>query len=175
MKHTTASIAVVFGSALLLSGCSGRSDYEDLSRFMSEVRARPVGQIESLPVFTPYESFTYHASNMRSPFELPDKVQMFEQQGSADVRPDTNRAKQFLEGFPIDHFTMVGTLSNDEGIWGLVRMDGSIYRVRVGDYIGQNHGRVIAITEKGIQLLEIIPRGAGAWVERPRELTLTDK
>ena len=175
MRGMFTGLAIVSGLVLLLSGCSGGANHDDLSRFMDEVRAKPKGQIKPLPTFTPYESFTYSAGGLRSPFEPPIKIQAIKQRVNSDIKPDANRVKQFLENFPVDSFSMVGTLSNSEGIWGLVRTEGSVYRIRVGDYIGRNHGRIIAITETGIQLLEIIPSGPESWVERPKTLTLTEQ
>lgn len=162
-------------SILLVSGCGG-SDFSDLQAYMDEVRARPKGEIEPLPKFQPYESFTYSAAALRSPFQPPIKLEMADRQkGSKDVKPDETRTKQFLEGFNIETFVMVGTLANDAGAFALVNGAGGVHRVRVGDYLGRNHGRIIAVDESKIDVIEIVPDGEGGWLERPRSLSIKER
>jgi type IV pilus assembly protein PilP len=139
------------------------------------VRARPKGSIEPLPQFQPYEPFTYNASGMRSPFQKPVKIDLTAQKhGSKDVKPDETRVKQFLEGFNIEQFQMVGTLSGGSGVFALVKGAGGVYRVKLGDYLGTNHGRIMAITDASIDVVEIVPDGEGGWLERPRSLALSE-
>lgn len=162
-------------SILLVSGCGG-SSFSDLQSYMDEVRARPKGEIEPLPKFQPYESFTYGAAALRSPFQPPIKLELADRQkGSKDVKPDEARTKQFLEGFNIESFVMVGTLANDTGAFALVSGAGGVHRVRVGDYLGRNHGRILAIDESKVDVIEIVPDGEGGWLERPRSLSLKER
>ncbi len=163
-------------SFLIVSGCDGRGGFSDLQAYMDEVRARPKGEIEPLPTFQPYESFTYSAAALRSPFQPPVKLEMADRQkGSKDVKPDEARTKQFLEGFNIETFVMVGTLANDSGAFALVSGAGGVHRVRVGDYLGRNHGRILAIDESRVDVIEIVPDGEGGWLERPRSLSLKER
>lgn len=159
---------------LLVSGCGG--GFSDLQVYMDEVRARPKGGIEPLPKFQPYESFTYSAAALRSPFQPPVKLELADRQkGSDNVKPDESRTKQFLEGFNIESFVMVGTLANDTGAFALVSGAGGVHRVRVGDYLGRNHGRILAIGESKVDVIEIVPDGEGGWLERPRSLSLKER
>lgn len=159
-----------------LSGCDGNSQFADLQGYMDEVRARPKGSIEPLPKFQPYEAFTYNAAGMRSPFQKPVKIDVASQQkGSKDIKPDEARVKQFLEGFNIEVFEMAGTLSDGVGVFGLVQGAGGVYRVKVGDYLGRNHGRIVSVTESKIDVVEIVPDGEGGWLERPRSLALRER
>ncbi|SDG76069.1 type 4a pilus biogenesis lipoprotein PilP [Pseudomonas abietaniphila] len=161
---------------MALAGCDGSGDFDDLKQFMAEVRARPVGNIEPMPKFRPYEAFTYAASSLRSPFQPPIKVDLVNRQkGSRLVQPDPTRVKQFLEGFNIDGFEMVGTLSNETGMFALLRGAGGVHRVKVGDYLGRNDGRIVSITESAVQVIEIVPDGEGAWLERPRSISLKER
>ncbi len=165
---------VVVG-ALLLGGCGG-NDFSDLQAFMEETRARPAGKIEPLPRFKPYEAFTYSASSLRSPFQPPVRIDLTQRQkGSQDIKPDENRVRQFLEGFNIEGFEMVGVLSNSQGMQALIRGAGSVHRVKVGDYLGRNHGRVTSIEEGRVDVVEIVPDGEGGWLERPRTLSLPER
>lgn len=159
-----------------LSGCGNSGDFADLQAYMDEVRARPKGAIEPLPKFQPYEAFTYSAAALRSPFQPPVKIDLANKiKGSKDVHPDETRVKQFLEGFNIEAFEMVGTLSNEGGMFALVRGAGGVHRIRVGDFLGRNDGKVIAINESKIDVVEIVPDGEGGWLERPRSLTLKER
>ena len=159
-----------------LSGCGNSGDFADLQAYMDEVRARPKGSIEPLPKFQPYEAFTYSAAALRSPFQPPVKIDLANKiKGSKDVHPDETRVTQFLEGFNIEAFEMVGTLSNEGGMFALVRGAGGVHRIRVGDFLGRNDGKVIAINESKIDVVEIVPDGEGGWLERPRSLTLKER
>lgn len=159
--------------ALLLGGCS--SDMDDLDRYINEVKARPGGRIEPLPEITPYEVFTYTADveGLRSPF-VPDSPQVASG-GSGGTRPDRDRSREFLEQFPLDTLAMVGTLELGAQTYGLLQTrDGLIHRVQPGNYIGQNDGRIVAITESEIRLVEIISDGIGGYLERDAAIGLSD-
>ncbi|MDO9622515.1 MAG: type 4a pilus biogenesis lipoprotein PilP [Pseudomonas sp.] len=160
----------------VLQGCGAGGDFSDLQSFMDEVRAKPKGAIEPVPKFQPYEAFTYGASSLRSPFQPPVKIDMVRRErGSQEVKPDEARVKQFLEGFNIEVFEMVGTLANSSGVFALVSGAGGVHRIKVGDYVGRNYGRVLAIDEAKIDVVEIVPDGEGGWLERPRSLTLKER
>lgn len=160
---------------LSLAGCGG-GDFSDLQAYMDEVRARPKGSIEPLPKFQPYEAFTYSASALRSPFQPPVKIDLVSRpKGSKEIKPDETRVKQFLEGFNIETFEMVGTLSNKDGKFALVSGAGGVHRVKIGDYLGRNDGRIVSIDEAKIEVVEIVPDGEGGWLERPRSLTLKER
>lgn len=172
------SVRLVVASLLLLglTACDSSGGFGDLQAYMNEVRARPKGQIEPLPTFPPYEAFTYGASSMRSPFQPPVKIDLNRpQKGSAEIKPDESRPKQFLEGFNIEAFEMVGLLANDIGRFALVSGAEGVHRVKVGDYLGRNYGRIVAINDDRIEVVEIVPDGEGGWLERPRTLTLKER
>ena len=159
-----------------LSGCGSSSDFSDLRSYMDEVRARPKGSVEPLPKFQPYESFTYRAASLRSPFQPPVKIDVVaRQKGSQEIKPDEARVKQFLEGFNIETFEMVGTLRNDRELFALVSGAGGVHRVKVGDYLGRNHGKILVIDESKVDVMEIVPDGEGGWLERPRSLSLKER
>lgn len=159
----------------VLVGC-GSGDTSDLQAFMDETRAKPRGSIEPLPQFRAYEPFTYAASALRSPFQAPVRIDpTVRQRGTGNIKPDVNRPKQFLEGFNIETFSMVGILANASGRYALVNGAGGVHRVKVGDYLGRNDGRITKITDGEIDVIEIVPDGEGGWLERPRTITLKEK
>ena len=170
------SLPFVLCVLAMVGGCGSSRDFSDLQAYMDEVRARPKGSIEPLPKFQPYESFTYSAAALRSPFQPAVKIDLASRQkGSMDVKPDESRVKQFLEDFNIETFQMVGTLANDSGIFALISSSSGVHRVRVGDYLGRNHGRISAIDDAKIDVVEIVPDGDGGWLERPRSLSLKER
>ncbi len=168
-------VAITLGM-LVLTGCGVSGDFDDLRSYMDEVRAKPKGSIEPLPAFLPYEAFTYSAASLRHPFQPPMKIDLTQRQkGTKDIRPDETRVKQFLEEFNIENFVMVGTLAKGEGNYALIKGGDGVHRVKVGDYLGRNHGRIVEISEAEVDVLEIVPDGEGGWLERPRSLTLKER
>ena len=169
-------LIIVLSAVLLLQGCSGSSDIGDLRQFTKSVLSKPRGRIEPIPVFKPYEYFSYSAAGLRSPFDLPVVIDttLVASQAKSNVRPDFDRTKEHLEQFSLADLSMVGTLTGIDGVlWGLVRDgDGSVVRVKEGYYMGQNHGNIITISENRLNLIEIVPNGLGGWVERPKTITL---
>lgn len=166
-------LLVTLGSGLL--GCSD-SSFSDLQVYMDEVRAQPRGRIEPMPKEIVYEPFTYQASSLRSPFQPPVKLDMArKERGRTDIKPDETRVKEFLEGFNIESFVMVGTLGNKGGNFALIRGGDGVHRVRVGDYLGRNHGRVVAVKPDVVEVIELVPDGDGGWLERPRSLLLQER
>lgn len=156
---------------LLLTGCKGDTEHNDLKQYVAELRRMPKREIPALPEIQTYQSFTYQASGLRSPFEEAVTKTMHSAIFS-NIKPDMNRKKQFLEKFAFDTFTMVGTLQKASGAKGLIKINDNIYLVSEGDYLGRNHGRIVHITEKEIQIMEIVPASAHSWIERPRRLIL---
>ncbi|UVL40902.1 pilus assembly protein PilP [Pseudomonas sp. B21-040] len=166
------SMVVLFAS---LTACDNSNDVGDLDAYLNEVRLRAPGKIEPTPTFRSYPTFTYSAANLRSPFSRQIRVDLAGQKrGSRNVTPDLNRVKQYLEGFNIEQFEMVGTISNATGSFALLRGAGGVHRLKVGDYLGRNDGRIVAISGSQVDVIEIVPDGEGAWLERPRTLPLKE-
>lgn len=161
-----------------LSAC--QQEKQDLTAFVAEVKARQHSDIPPLPVMKPYEKFVYTATDLRDPFvptviDLPsveeEKVKEVVDNG---IHPDLQRLKEALEYYPLSELVLVGTLEQaSDGIWGLVRApDGVIHRVQVGNYMGQNHGKVLAITDVELTLKEIIPDAEMGYIERDASLSV---
>ena len=158
--------------AAVASGCTG--DNSDLERYIAEVKARPGGRIEPLPVIQPYESFAYEAYELRSPF-VPDTPMGPASTPDRGIRPDRGRSREFLEQFPLDTLSMVGTMTVGGAYYGLVQTpDTLVHRVQAGNYVGQNDGRIIGIDEEEIRVIEIVPDGIGGYIERSATIGLDD-
>ena len=162
----------IVSSALFVGACGG-SDVSDLERFVSDKTERPGGLIEPIPTFTAYEAFAYSAQGMRSPFDRPvEVVQLAALRLRSTVAPDRARAREFLEQFSVDSLTLVGKLKRQGVEWALLRdPSGGIHRVREGNYVGPDHGRVVDVGDDYVAIMEIVTDGtANGWVERPRTL-----
>ena len=170
IRNTLVLVAAMLG----IAACGG--DQDDLDQYINEVKARPGGRIEPLPEITPYEVFTYvaDAEGVRSPF-IPDTPQAATTGAGGGIRPDSERSREFLEGFPLDTLRMVGTLDMGNTMYGLVQTsDGLIHRVVPGNYLGQNDGRINTIDDSEIELVEIISDGIGGYIERDAAVSLAD-
>jgi type IV pilus assembly protein PilP len=160
-------------AAVGLSACGGAND--DLRSYIDEIKARPGGRIEPLPQVQPAPKYVYEAGTRRSPFTPDAPQRRVSNDPNAVDGPDRNRPPEFLEQFPLDTLRMVGTLADRRASFGLIRAsDGLVHRVRVGEHMGQNYGRIVAISESEIQLVEIISDGLGGYLERPAAIALTD-
>lgn len=154
--------------ACALSACGGAKG--DLEKWVAEVRAQPAPPLDPLPVMQQFETFEYAAQNLRDPFS-----EAFDGAEGSGPRPDPGRRKQTLEQFPLDSLDMVGTLGRGAGTVALVMAPDKVtYRVLPGAYLGQSDGRVTAVHEDRIELVELVPDGAGGWLERPATIALED-
>lgn len=166
----TRSTPLALTALLLLGGCA--SDMGELQQQVADIKNRPGERIEPLPEIKPYESFVYQASSLRSPFVPSAPVRG---DVANAVRPDVKRPREFLEQFPLDTMRMVGTLQLQGRNYGLVQgKDGLVHRVLPGNYMGQNDGRIVSITNTRISIIEIVPDGLGGYIERPAALALTE-
>ena len=172
-------VLMIVLTSLVLAGCA--NDMTDLNDFMARQKNVPVPAIDPLPQLVPHEVFEYSATGLRDPFsndlEVDDSEEANELTVAADGRgPDLTRRKEFLETFPLDSLLMVGTYQQDDNYWALVvDPEGTIHRVSTGHYLGHNYGQVTAIYENGIQLLEWLNDGLGAWREREAAMALKEE
>ena len=71
---------------------------------------------------------------------------------------------------------MVGTLSQQRETFGLIKTpDNNLFRVRKGNYLGQNFGVITQIDEGTVTLKEIVQDGTGDWTERVSTLQLQEE
>ncbi|GAA0696833.1 hypothetical protein GCM10009104_26170 [Marinobacterium maritimum] len=165
---------------LPLSGCLWVDDTQDLQSYTREQQARPSGKVEPLPVFKPYESFVYEGASLRNPFRplVRGTGEREEMMPDDAIRPDMERPREYLEEFSIDELHMVGIITEPGGntLWALVKdPNREVHRVVAGNYLGNDYGEVTAISERELQLVEIISNGRGGWMKRPRTLTLEEQ
>lgn len=164
-KNPTRNILTLPMLALFVIGCS--NEVNDLNEFIAQTKASSVGSVRPIPQFKPYQNFTYSATDLRDPFEAAANIT--EDMGVAknSLHPESDRPKQYLESFPLDALSMVGTLEQKNNTWGLIKdPQNVVHRVQLENYMGKNEGRIVKITETKIHLVEIVPDGIGGYIER---------
>lgn len=165
---------------ITLTACSSH-DFTDLRQYIAEIKSRPSESVKPLPDFKNVEPFVFKKeSGLRDPFKPVEKVKVAESgeeeiEPDNGIRPDMNRSKEPLEEFSLSGLKMVGTIDMNSMLWGLIKSDGNnIYRVKVGNHMGKNDGKITNIDKKKIELVEIIPSKPGRFVEQSTTLTLTE-
>jgi type IV pilus assembly protein PilP len=164
-------IAAVLTCALLAS-CSGEEN-ADLRQWVKDSDKLPHGNIPPLPEVKPYEPYTYNAFDLTDPF----KARKIEPpKGGGALAPDLNRRREPLEAYPLENLRMVGTLEQKKEVYALVRApDNTLYRVKNGNYLGQNFGRIVGISESAVKIKEIVQDSAGNWEEKDQVLQLSEE
>jgi type IV pilus assembly protein PilP len=166
------ALFAVVSAVTILAGCSSRDS--DLEDFIEATRKETGGDVAPLPEVRPYQSFTYAALEKRSPF-MPSLGTSGAGGANAQLRPDSKRNREFLEGFSLDTLRMVGTLNLGGKTFGLVKTkDGLVHRVLPGNYVGQADGRITEIAASKIAVIEIVADGLGGYMERPAALALNE-
>lgn len=162
-------------SVAVLAGCSGSND--ELRQWMADTRKEMKPVTATLAEPKTFEPFLYKDQNEIDPFD-PGKVanalKALSAKSTSGYAPDLSRRKEPLEAYPLDTITMVGTLQRPNLRYALLRADGVIYQVKVGNYIGQNFGIVTKIDENEVALKEVVQDAAGEWVERATTLQLQE-
>lgn len=173
MRLNAKSIWLPIALSLTLGACS--ANMNELDAEINVIKARPGGRIDPLPQITPFVPFVYQADvdGLRSPF-VPDAPQTAGAE-TGGVKPVEDRIREHLESFSLDTMSMVGTLDLAGTVYGLVQTrDGLVHRVVPGNYLGQNDGRIVAITDSEIELVEIISDGIGGYIERDAAISLSN-
>ena len=148
-----------------------------MKQFVKESDNLPRGRIEPLPEVKPYEPFEYAAYDLLDPFvaRKPPAAQPPKRDPN-DPRLDPNRRKGPLEAFPLENLKMVGTLQQKKDFFALIKTpDNNLYRVKAGDFMGQNFGRISDINESALKLKELIQDSGNEWKEEERTLLLQDE
>jgi type IV pilus assembly protein PilP len=164
-------------AALGLSACDSGQD--DLQRWMAEQRAQvkpSVPPISEPKKFTPQ---TYTEASSFEPFNILKLTQALRRESNQPstselIAPELARRKESLEAFPLDSMAMVGSMNRNGQPVALVRVDKLLYKVRVGEYLGLNYGRITRINETEVALREIVQDAAGEWIERVATLQLQE-
>ncbi|MGB7542604.1 MAG: pilus assembly protein PilP [Burkholderiales bacterium] len=167
-----AVVVIVLG--LLLVACGGE-EFGDLKSELKDRTKDLRGRIDPLPVVKPYEPVPYTVLDQPDPFSTA-KIELVTKSagGGGGLKPDLNRPKEPLEAYPLESLKMVGVIQQKKANYGLVKADTGLYRVKVGNYMGQNFGLITKIDDSQIELHELIQDSTGDWAERQSTLQLQE-
>lgn len=173
------SISMAVGAVLVLSACGSSGD-DELRQWMTELRATTKPRVTPLDEPKQFAPQAYAMDAGIEPFSSVKLTQALKKESNqsatnaALIAPEMARRKEPLEAFPLDVMAMVGSLDKVGAPTALLRVDKLLYQVRVGNYIGQNYGKITRITENSIQLREIVQDATGDWIERATSLELQE-
>ncbi len=180
MTRSSCSLPVILSLALLgLSGCVA-ADQEELQLWMTAQRNAARPKIAPLPAPNKFTPQTYGQEASIEPFSNQKLTQALKRDSNqatsnaALIAPELARRKEPLEASPLDAVVMVGSLVKAGRPVALVKVDNLVYQTQVGNYLGQNYGRVTAVNEASVVLREIVQDAAGEWIERTATLQLSE-
>ncbi len=147
----------------------------DLDSYFAQQRAKPAKPIDPIPEIKPYLRYVY-PKHEKDPFDIsmliPDSAPKVIDNG---IKLDSTRVKEFLESFPLDGLSMVGTVNKEKTLWALIRTpNGGVQSIKKDNYLGKNYGQVLSISETEIAIKEVVPNGSGGYKERETLITLKD-
>lgn len=174
-RPTLALVAIA--TAVALGGCSGE-EHSDLKEELNQLTKDLRGRVDPLPQVRPYEPVPYTAEGQIDPFR-PERIEVAQAGRAATassglIEEQKKRPPEPLEAFPLESIQMMGTITQHKETFALVKAGPNLYRVRKGNYMGQNFGVVTGIDESQISLKELIQDGGGEWVERNSALQLVE-
>ena len=175
MSRTTAiRIAAAIAGTALLGACGGEEQSElrqELAAMTKDLR----GKVDPLPQVKSFEPVPYKGESMVDPF-VPGRIVVTQASagggGGGGVQPDLNRPKEPLESYPMESIQMVGTLSQNQDMFALVKAGPNLFRVKKGNYMGQNFGVITSIDDGQISVKEVVQDSGGDWVERSTSLQM---
>ncbi len=178
MQQRLKTLFLIIIAPLFLASCEEK--HEDLDQWLETVQSKPVPAVRPLPDVKPYKAFDYAAEDEHSPFMkvVPETEvgTLTDLQGCGinDPKPDLNRRKEELERMPLNTLSMVGAISDDAGKLAIIRDESSglLYRVKEGNFLGLDNGRIMELNETLIKLYEVVPNGRGCWESRTQTLEL---
>lgn len=159
----------------LLAGCS--ADREEIQAWMDQQAREVKPNIQPISPPRKFEPEPYAGAAGPEPFGAGKMVagtRLDTRGGNAVLSAELKRRKEPLEAYPLDAMKMVGTVVRQGRSHGLIKVQGLLNYVKVGDYLGENFGRITKITETEIELREIVQDASGEWIERTSTLQLQE-
>jgi type IV pilus assembly protein PilP len=165
--------------ALSIAGLTACGDggVQEVKQWMDEVRSQSrvvVPKVTEPKKFTPFVYAAQNEVDPYNPLKLSIALAKQDAKSSSGIKPDMDRRKEALEAYPLDAIVMVGTLQKPGLNYALLRADKTVFKAKVGNYIGQNFGMITKVTETAVELKEIVRDAAGEWVEREAKLELQE-
>jgi type IV pilus assembly protein PilP len=162
--------------ALALAACGGE-EHGDLKQELAQLTKDFRGQVPPLPQVKPYEPVPYTGEGQIDPFRT-ERIEVAQNTrpsgGQSKLAEHEKRVKEPLEAFPLESIQMLGTITQEKETFALVKAGPNLYRVKKGNYLGQNFGVITGIDEGAIKLKELVQDSSGEWVERTSGLQLVE-
>lgn len=175
-RGPTASALWLALAVTALAGCA--ADVEELQQWTEAKRRDAKPSVAKLQPPKKFDPEPYTSAQAVDPFSA-QKLQVGIKHETRQLNPllasELNRRKEPLEAYPLDGMVMVGSFSKAGLPYALLRVDNLLYQVKVGDYLGQNYGRITKIGETNLSLREVVQDAAGEWTERISTLQLQEK
>ena len=171
-----ARLLLLVGVVTVVLGCG--SETEELQGWMDQQRREVKPSVTPLIPPKKFDPAPYSSAQAVEPFsnqKLSVALKQEAKQPNSVLAAELNRRKEPLEFYTLDGMNMVGSVTKQGRPFALLKVDNLLYQVKVGDYLGQNYGRILKITETEIALREIVQDAAGEWIERPGTLQLQEK
>ena len=175
---TTRVAALTAACALLLTQAACTGEQEELTQWMDQQKREVKPSVQPLSPPKKFDPQPYSSLTGVDPFssqKLTVALKQEARQPNSMLAAEINRRKEPLEAYPVDSMSMVGSVVKQGRQYALLRVDNLLYQVKVGDYLGQNYGKITRISETEIALREIVQDAAGEWIERPSSLQLQEK
>lgn len=173
---SAARLAAALMAAAVLAGCS--AEHDELREWMEQQRREVKPNVPPLEAPKKFSPEPYTSAQAVEPFsaqKLSVALRQESRQPNSVLSAEMNRRKEPLEAYPLDSMSMVGSVTKQGKPFALLRVDNLLYQVKVGDYLGQNYGRITKIGETDITLREVVQDAAGEWIERPTTLQLQER
>lgn len=167
--HSGALLCALIVISSTLTGCFSRD--ENVRIELKELTKSVKPKIKALPAAVNYEPLPYEVEALADPFSPTKTVS---KASAASPQPDMRRTKEALEAYPLESIRMVGTLKASGVLQAAVSVDGFLYKVRPGQYIGQNFGKVLKVTETSVFIKEMVQEPGGDWSEHETTLSMQD-
>jgi type IV pilus assembly protein PilP len=173
--HRKGGALLAAACMLMLAGCE--SNQQELQTWMEQQKREVRPSVTPLEPPKKFDPEPYSAADAVEPYsaqKLTVALKQEARQPSSLLASELNRRREPLEAYPLDSMSMVGSVSREGRQFALLKVDQLLYQVKVGDYLGQNYGRITKITETEVALREIVQDAAGEWIERTGSLQLQE-
>jgi type IV pilus assembly protein PilP len=163
----------------LLSGSLAACDREqsELQSWMDQEKRAVNPNIAAVQRPKEFEPYRYESSGQLDPFsgnKLNKALEAAAARSKSGLQPDMARRREALEIHPLDTIKMVGHIRRQGQDVALLNIDSSVFTVKVGNYLGQNFGKIQKISESEILIKELVQDASGDWVERQASLVLQE-
>ncbi|GAA05225.1 pilus assembly protein PilP [Photobacterium leiognathi] len=171
MKKVLWLLPIVIG----LVGCKANDD--SVEQFIATTHSEAKARVKPLPESFVFTAETFVMTSKRVPFVKPIPEQLLAKEDTGTCwQPQLDRPLSKLEEFALEKLAMKGAIGNNKQLWGLVfTPEGDLMKIKPGQYIGLNRGKVLTVSDKEIEIEETLPDGKGCWLKRPTKLALVQQ